>query len=1374
MADNTSSINTLLSNDRAFIEIISERFADTSKQSTGFKKEDTLSLINDRFFEQFLEDLELIANQFLQDIPKKKIDELIEIQIRYFSLNEKVSRAQLRIFFNEVVNRIKNDLPQLNSAQSFPPFPSRFLAPKTLTDEAYNEWDTNSLNGVIKVINDLRLYVSEEKKLKEDDKVKKEKEDKKDTLPTAGRRLKKSGTTEEDDTQSTQTTRKDTSDATYRETNTSVPKFLATTEVVRGANVLEQKFLASFQAYDLEIQQLSPEIKALVSAELIKEFSENKQNYLVGADGSMTYKQRSAIISKVVTRLRASTPFLTHLQAQIDNARLIALGEANKDLPKDQQVFTGKILNSLTVQDNLNKEAVNDIAGFIENQIKIAHKLDDVSPEVRQEIQNNINDKSIAKYLGEHSEFLNDDGTPNEIGRKAIALLVIKKIDANPVVMHKVLQQKLSPQAKEKSSAKAQTADAEKIISSASTSSSEKTEEENDKLFNVKNQENFKKDVAQIAIFSMLTDENSLIENAKLFTKDLDINNITPDQYYEIFPTDQAEQLLALTYGQQREVLQLMKGKQDQLNANIVERVISRGSKDGFTEADFIELQKAMDLNVDLSKIDPNNFSLTDLERLGGGAVAKLRPELKKQLLFNVQNAAGNIQGTSISNTDLRAQLSKLGITEQREQAVFIKLVQGGALAGSTGDEFALGLSEFVDRYNKILEDPKLSHSERAQYQEVLDALAKADQGTTDYEFRKTLEREIDAEKLRLYELTGNSVFLTGSNLTSDERIVVTSNFADIANLVGPDEFAQAIGAELDPNLEAHQPALELRRRLLQEMYPEDPARWDNNEPLLQNLNNADLANPLNTFGRLRALNARRTKAKAASQAAGSLSKKLGARALPVVAAGIGAGAGVALLGKLLGVATNVAIGAGAGTAIGGIAGFFIGGPVGAAIGGTIGAALGGGTGWVLGGGGSVFEAGSLMEGLTGAKAVASDVAGSVSSVATPMASGGASAATNVATANFLATFTPVAVNMAATFGLAIVSTATLLGITTILIAFMPDADISYLGPQPGEFSRYVDVKKTASPAQMDNVTQADLNNSDISGRTITYTVQITPKNGYSITPLQITDTFSYLGKEPPRVAPDLPDSTEKVIDLLPLNESFTDTITLTYQVLVDDIATDVLVVNSFNMEFKAQKENEEITEVIRATASVKIGDPELGCFVFGEAGRTFTSGGESYTTKAWTSEEQNRIMQAYFNRAGTNVMFETLACSQGDITIYRLSGTKYGGWKISPNIIALYDLSFSFQGISSLEYTLVHELGHIIDSRNDGYRNRYKEVVNPLECYTYPYGCTESESFAEGIVLYLVHNTYTSFKNGMYDFDGRHPRAYYWLKDNVYGGVEY
>jgi hypothetical protein len=311
------------------------------------------------------------------------------------------------------------------------------------------------------------------------------------------------------------------------------------------------------------------------------------------------------------------------------------------------------------------------------------------------------------------------------------------------------------------------------------------------------------------------------------------------------------------------------------------------------------------------------------------------------------------------------------------------------------------------------------------------------------------------------------------------------------------------------------------------------------------------------------------------------------------------------------------------------------------------------------------------------------------------------------------------------------------------------------LQAQEGEFSPYVDVTKTASPSKIENGT----------AETITYTLTITPKDGYVITPNieGSSDKFSYLGGDPLS----LPDQTETVRGLLqstPIGQPMTYTVSMQ--------GTDVLVTNTFTFSFTAEKDGESVQDDIRARASVTIGNPKVGCLVEGPSGFNF----QGVTSKAWGSD-WSRILSAFNNRAASNTAFVENLCGQGSVEIYRLPGgftDQYGGWApgaYNGDKLAIYDYGLSFTD-ASLEYTLVHELGHILDYRNDSFMPGFMGVWSG-SCYTYPLGCSAGEAFPEGVALYVVGDTYV-FTTGKYDLESSNPAEYNWYKETIFGNEEF
>jgi hypothetical protein len=318
----------------------------------------------------------------------------------------------------------------------------------------------------------------------------------------------------------------------------------------------------------------------------------------------------------------------------------------------------------------------------------------------------------------------------------------------------------------------------------------------------------------------------------------------------------------------------------------------------------------------------------------------------------------------------------------------------------------------------------------------------------------------------------------------------------------------------------------------------------------------------------------------------------------------------------------------------------------------------------------------------------------------------------------------------------------------------IPDAELN--------ISRYVELDKSADITKIENNQNT----------TITYTITISPKDGYTIQVNmdETNDEWSYLGGDPIS----LPNKTQEILDQIP-EEPFSDLITLTYS--VDMSGVDVAVSNNFALSFEAVDESGNVADSISAFETVIIGDPEIGCLVPGPGGDSWSG----TQTLNWSSSNWNRLLNVLAREAGNSTQFMSLVCS-GDtpLEVYLLKGgfsEGYGGWAPSDfggAKVGIYEYGMSFTE-NSLEYTLVHELGHIIDYRNPGLRTGYLQVPGgDSGCYTYPFPamCSGAEAFAESVSLYIVYDSYyfSYTGHGNFDFPGKHPDQYKWLTNNVFG----
>jgi hypothetical protein len=307
--------------------------------------------------------------------------------------------------------------------------------------------------------------------------------------------------------------------------------------------------------------------------------------------------------------------------------------------------------------------------------------------------------------------------------------------------------------------------------------------------------------------------------------------------------------------------------------------------------------------------------------------------------------------------------------------------------------------------------------------------------------------------------------------------------------------------------------------------------------------------------------------------------------------------------------------------------------------------------------------------------------------------------------------------------------------------------------------SQYVEVVKEALPNQIEN-NQLE---------TISYTITITPKENYiiSVNLDQTKDEWSYLGGDPLN----LEDMTEDILEQIG-DEPLTQETTITYDVEMNGV--DVAVSNTFNLVFDVIDESGGVvaSDDLSAFATVMIGEPEIGCLVPAPGGDDWSG----TQVLPWPAAAWARVMGALGNRAGTSTMFLKNVCNGGNpLEVNYLKGgfaEHYGGWAPSSfggAKLGLYEYGLSFTD-ASLEYTLVHELGHIIDYRNGSLRSQFLTIPGGSDnCYDYPFPsmCSGGEAFAESIALYV-----TNYKN--FDLKGRYPNQHEWLKTNIFGGVEF
>lgn len=339
---------------------------------------------------------------------------------------------------------------------------------------------------------------------------------------------------------------------------------------------------------------------------------------------------------------------------------------------------------------------------------------------------------------------------------------------------------------------------------------------------------------------------------------------------------------------------------------------------------------------------------------------------------------------------------------------------------------------------------------------------------------------------------------------------------------------------------------------------------------------------------------------------------------------------------------------------------------------------------------------------------------------------------------------------------------STLLGGTMIISTIQHNA---YLERPPELLSysqdtsaKYVQVQKSVSPTELENGETAD----------VTYTITITPAAGYSITVSEVVDEITTIGGSGSNYQVD----PAQITSQLPANTVISSPTTVTYT-LPGVTGTDVSINNEFQLTFFTEDAGEIKTDVARDTASITIGEPALGCFVFGESGVEVRAGSGVYSVE-WSAADKAKVVNAYGEVLGS-AGFMRRICGKVDkdgkpipVTFYRIHGSSYGGWALSANSVGIYDLGLTTQNAAN--YTVIHELGHLIDYRNPGLRNSF-QIIWGRSCFTYPYDCYAGEPFAEAIALYSIYSYYNFRRlGGTYNFPDLHPTEYNWVGEFIYG----
>lgn len=354
--------------------------------------------------------------------------------------------------------------------------------------------------------------------------------------------------------------------------------------------------------------------------------------------------------------------------------------------------------------------------------------------------------------------------------------------------------------------------------------------------------------------------------------------------------------------------------------------------------------------------------------------------------------------------------------------------------------------------------------------------------------------------------------------------------------------------------------------------------------------------------------------------------------------------------------------------------------------------------------------------------------------------------------------------------GLLVPGLATIIVFLVIMGAFLVPMPFT-ISKQERTVSRYAIVNKTATPDEIENNTEED----------ITYEIEIAARTGYSLELKRISDEFTVLGGE----ATISGESPVSVASFESTRITTPQSVTYTIPISGEDalvINTVTFVVDVYDSSGKIVLQGESVTTL----GLLIIGDPPIGCFEFAPGGipsEPYSENGQQRQniSKNWEKSDIIKFLQAFIRRVGTNESYLELLCTEGDIIVYKWDphpNRNYFAWVIDKNTIGFYQGFFN-SPVEWMEYTLVHESGHIIDGRNPGLKNEYLQIATSCLTYPFPEECSSrpSEYFAEGLVDYVVYQTlFFNFDSwtGMFPFKTNYPAEYNWMRDNIFGGIEY
>jgi len=206
---------------------------------------------------------------------------------------------------------------------------------------------------------------------------------------------------------------------------------------------------------------------------------------------------------------------------------------------------------------------------------------------------------------------------------------------------------------------------------------------------------------------------------------------------------------------------------------------------------------------------------------------------------------------------------------------------------------------------------------------------------------------------------------------------------------------------------------------------------------------------------------------------------------------------------------------------------------------------------------------------------------------------------------------------------------------------------------------------------------------------------------------------------------------------------------------------------------------------------------PNIGCLkpiiqpqdLISVAGITKSTTGSD--PKAFSDEQIQQLAQAA-GQVFASPTYKNMFCSAGEVKVIFAPDAGGAGFVSSDSVMlrmGYKDSAGTFHPWSQsiVAYSLIHEMGHVLDNRNN-FQQRFAAAVPITGCFpTYPNQLKYNkgnwcethlirETFAEATVIYIMPDCYVGASSeqgacGTFNFRRDLPQMYQWIQKNVYNG---